>query len=218
MEKLVIVIILFTLFTGVRSTKKNSKSGFGKTDKAQWITDSRELPACDSLFYLDYPAPLFRKAFTPESKIEKATLFITAAGYYKASINGEPVGKNELDPAWTDFSKRIFYSEYDVTTQLNDGENCLGVSLGNGFYNPLPLRKWGRRNLREDLTVGKPTFLAKLLISYKNGKMEEVVSDSTWKYTLGPILKNDVYLGVVYDARKEIKGWNKAGFEDSSWD
>ncbi|MDO8951519.1 MAG: family 78 glycoside hydrolase catalytic domain, partial [Draconibacterium sp.] len=217
MKKLQIVIILFSLFACTRNQGKIGENGFGITDKVQWITDSRELPASDSLFYLDDPAPLFRKEFTPESKIEKATLFITAAGYYKASINGEPVGKNELDPAWTDFSKRIFYSEYDVTTQLNDGENCMGVSLGNGFYNPLPLRKWGRRNLREDLTVGKPTFIAKLLISYKNGKTEEVVSDTTWKYTLGPIIKNDVYLGVIYDARKEIKGWNSAGYDDSSW-
>jgi alpha-L-rhamnosidase len=218
MKTIQFVIILSVLFSCTRNSEKDSDSGFGVTDKAQWITDSRELPASDSLFYLDYPAPLFRKAFTPESKIEKATLFITAAGYYKATINGKSVGKNELDPAWTDFSKRIYYSEYDVTSLINDGNNCLGVLLGNGFYNPLPLRKWGRRNLREDLTVGKPTFIAKLLINYKNGKTEEVVSDTTWKYVLGPILKNDVYLGVVYDARQEIKGWNSAEFDDVSWD
>jgi len=218
MKKLQIVIILFSLFACNRNQDKNTVNGFGTTDKAQWITDSRELPASDSLFYLDYPTPLFRKEFLLKDKIEKATLFITAAGYYKATINGDPVGKNELDPAWTDFSKRIYYSEYDVTPFLNENENCLGVLLGNGFYNPLPLRKWGRRNLRNDLTVGKPAFLAKLVISYKNRKTEDVVSDSTWKYTLGPILKNDVYLGVTYDARKEIKGWNKARFDDSSWD
>ena len=213
-----IFVILFLQLACSRNSDKNGENGFGITDKAQWITDNRELPASDSLFYLDYPSPLFRKEFTPESKIEKATFFITAAGYYKATINGETVGKNELDPAWTDFSKRIYYSEYDVTSFLSDNENCLGVSLGNGFYNPLPLRKWGHRNLRNDLTVGKPTFLAKLVISYKNGKTEEVVSDGTWKYSLGPILKNDVYLGVVYDARREIKGWNSVGYNDGTWD
>jgi alpha-L-rhamnosidase len=218
MKKLQIVIILFSLLACSWNQEKIGLSEFGTTDKAQWITDIRELPASDSLFYLDYPAPLFRKDFMLKDRVEKATLFITAAGYYKATINGEPVGKNELDPAWTDFSKRIYYSEYDVTPFLNESENCLGVLLGNGFFNPLPLRKWGRRNLRNDLTVGKPAFLAKLIVSYKNGKTEEFVSDSTWKYTLGPILKNDVYLGVVYDARKELKEWNIAGYNDSSWD
>jgi alpha-L-rhamnosidase len=65
--------------------------------------------------------------------------------------------------------------------------------------------------------VGKPTFIAKLVITYQNGKTEAVVSDGTWKYTYGPTIKNDVYLGVVYDARKEIKGWNSVGHDVSSW-
>ena len=218
MKKLQFIIILFSLFACSMNSDKNGTSGFGKTDKAQWITDNRELPASDSLFYLDYPAPLFRKDFLLKSKIEKATLFITAAGYYKASLNGAPIGKNVLDPAWTDYSKRIYFTEYDVTTAIAKGANCLGVTLGNGFYNPLPLLKWGRRNLRKDLSVGKPAFLAKLLINYSNGKSEEIVSDGTWKYTYGPTVKNDVYLGVIYDASKEIKGWNSAGYDDASWD
>lgn len=218
MKKLQLIIILFSLFACRMNSDKNGTSGFGKTDKAQWITDNRELSASDSLFYLDYPAPLFRKDFSLKSKIEKATLFITAAGYYKASLNGAPIGKNVLDPAWTDYSKRIYYTEYDVTTAITKGANCLGVTLGNGFYNPLPLRKWGRRNLRKDLSVGKPAFLAKLLINYTSGNSEEIVSDDTWKYTYGPTVKNDVYLGVVYDARKQLNGWNSAGYDDSSWD
>ena len=218
MKKLPFVINLILLFFGSWSSAQNLPGGFEKNDKAQWISDSRELPASDSLFYLDNSAPLFRKDFSLKSKIEKATLFITAAGYYKATLNSEPVGKNELDPGWTDFSKRIYYSTYDVTSLVTSVNNCLGVSLGNGFYNPLPLRKWGRRNLRNDLTVGKPAFIAKLVIQYQNGKTETIVSDGTWKYTYGPIVKNDVYLGVVYDARKEIKGWNRVGQDVRSWD
>ena len=212
-----IIIIIFSLFACNRIQKKSDSGGFSADNNAFWIEDGRELPASDSLFYLDNPSPLFRKEFIPDNNIENAKLFITAAGYYKASINGTRIGKNVLDPAWTDFSKRIYYSEYDVTSLIIEGDNCLGVSLGNGFYNPLPLRKWGRRNLRTDLTVGKPTFLAKLLINYKNGKSEEIVTDSTWKYAYGPIMKNSVYLGVAYDARKEIKGWNIPGFNDELW-
>jgi alpha-L-rhamnosidase len=185
---------------------------------AQWLEDARELPASDSLFYLDHPAPLFRKAFHTGQAIKNARLFITAAGYYKAFLNGERIGDNVLDPAWTDFSKRVYYSEYDVTSLINTGDNCLGVALGNGFYNPLPLRKWGARNMRNDLSkVGKPTFLAKLVISYENGHSEEIVSDADWKYAYGPLLKNSVYLGVTYDARKEIDRWDTPGFDDQTW-
>lgn len=185
--------------------------------KALWITDSRTLPESDSLFYLDRPAPIFRKEFKTKGNIESATLHITAAGYYKASINGEQIGKNILDPAWTDYSKRIYYATYDITSQLNHDNNCLGVTLGNGFYNPLPLKKWGRRNLRVDLTVGKPRFIANLVIKYKNGETEHITTNDSWKYTYSPIIKNSVYIGTVYDARQEIKGWNEKDFKDSSW-
>jgi len=218
MNKLKIVVILFSLAACNTIPTKTNNEGFGVNDKVQWIEDGRELPTSDSLFYLDNPAPLFRKEFKADISIENAKLYITAAGYYKASINGKPVGEKVLDPDWTDFSKRIYYSEYDVLSLLQNGENCLGVSIGNGFYNPLPLRKWGHRNLRNDLTVGKPAFLAKLVIHYKNGKSEEIASDTSWKYAFGPIIKNDVYIGVAYDARQEIKGWNAVGFDDSTWD
>ena len=215
--KLQISIFLLLYICCTRHILKTDTIGFHLSDKEMWITDSRALPTSDSLFYLDMPAPIFRKEFNLKNKIEKAILIITAAGYYQATINGEPVGKNKLDPAWTTYSKRIYYTEYDVTSLITDGTNCLAVSLGNGFYNPLPMRKWGRRNLRNDLKVGKPTLLAKLQLSYPNGKTESIVSDSTWKYAYGPIIKNDVYLGVTYDARKELNGWNKAEYNDEHW-
>jgi alpha-L-rhamnosidase len=218
MIKIKIIIAMFLMVACNRVLENTESKGFGSDDKALWIADGQPLPVNDSLLYLSHPAPLFRKEFQADKTIANAKLNITAAGYYKAYLNGTGVGKNVLDPAWTDFSKRIYYTEYDVTSIVQLGDNCLGVSLGNGFYNPLPLRKWGRRNLRNDLSaIGKPTFLAKLLITYKDGTSEEIVSDTSWKYAFGPILKNSVYLGVAYDARKELKGWKNPGFNDGSW-
>lgn len=199
-----------------KNSPEESTTGFN-LENALWITDEKPLPEKDSLFYLTHPAPIFRKEFNSKENIEKATLFITAAGYYEATINGERIGKNALDPAWTDFSKRIYVAEYDITSQINEDENCLGVTLGNGFYNPLPLRKWGRRNLRTDLSVGKPTVIAKLILEYENGEQEEIITDDTWKYSYGAIQKNSVYIGVAYDATKEINGWNLNGFDDKQW-
>jgi len=210
------VLILLLLLTAC-SGKRIDDSRFPFGSSARWITDERSLPVLDSLYYLDQPAPLFRKEFNTGSTVDEAKLFITAAGYYKAYMNGEPVGRTELDPAWTDFSKRIYYAEFDVTSLVNNGLNCLGVSLGNGFYNPLPLRKWGHRNLRVDLSVGKPEFIARLLISYDNGESEEILTDGNWKYEYGPLIKNSVYLGVVYDAREARPGWNEPGYDDGSW-
>lgn len=211
-------LLLFLITACSRIPDQAESTVFFKGKAAQWIQDHRPLPTEDSLFYLDQPAPLFRKVFNIERPVKEAKLFITAAGYYQASLNGQPIGENVLDPAWTDFSKRIYYSEYDLTGLIGNGRNCLGVSLGNGFYNPLPLRKWGRRDLRKDLaTVGKPTFISKLRITYQNGTSEEIVSDESWTYAYGPMVKNSVYLGVVYDARREINDWDTPGFNDTSW-
>lgn len=184
---------------------------------AKWIGDSKLLPANDSLFYSNDPAPLFRKTFNAKGKIKSATLFITAAGYYQASINGIILDQNYCDPAWTDFSKRVYYAEYDITNKINSGENSIGVTLGNGFYNPLPLKFWGNLNLRNYLPTGRPVFIAKVKIEYANGKTKEIVTDHTWKYSYGPIMRNNVYLGEVYDARNEIEDWNNVKYNDRKW-
>ena len=182
---------------------------------AVWITDNRVWPEADSLMYGDFPAPLFRKEFSVKKEVKSARLFITAAGYYSASVNGKTLDKNYLDPAWTDFSKRIYYSELDVTSDIKEGKNCLGITLGNGFYNPLPMKMWGRYNLRKNMPIGNPKTIARLKIEYQDGSIQEVITDNSWKYAYGPILKNNVYLGEVYNAGKEKSGWNTAGFDDN---
>jgi alpha-L-rhamnosidase len=207
------LLILFTSCTVI--DQKETEITF--PGEAKWITDKTEQPTEDSLFYLDDPSPLFRKEFNSNGKITSAQMAITAAGYYRASINGERVGDHHLDPAWSNYSERVYYSVYDVSELIGKGENCLGVTLGNGFYNPLPLRMWGGRNIRNDLPVGRPAFICKLLIEYENGTSVEVSSDESWKFDYGPMLRNNVYLGEIYDAGKEIPGWDKPGFDEGSW-
>ena len=208
--------ILFTI--SCSKVNKNHKDQIFDDGIAQWIQDKKKLPLNDSLFYLEEQAPLFRKGFRVEKEVKNATLFITSAGYYAAFINSKRVGKNVLDPAWTDYTKKIYYTEYDITSLVINEENSIGVILGNGFYNPLPLKMWGRINLRNELSIGKPKFIAKLIITYKDGSSEEIVSDSSWKYSYGPIIKNSVYLGSHYDARREIRDWATPNFDDSLWE
>ncbi|MCJ7681277.1 MAG: family 78 glycoside hydrolase catalytic domain, partial [Candidatus Aminicenantes bacterium] len=184
---------------------------------AQWIFDGKPDPEEDSDFYRDDPAPLFRKAFSLPQKPIEARLYITGLGYYEARINGSRAGKSVLDPGWTDYADRILFSTFDVNSLLQKGENCLAVTLGNGWYNPLPLRMWGRLNLREHLSVGRPRLIAQLMLRFPDGGTRTVVSDPTWKVREGPLLRNNIYLGEVYDARLEISGWDSPHFDDSVW-
>jgi len=185
--------------------------------EAQWINDGKPAPERDEDFYRDDPAPLFRKEFPVRKRVARARLYICGLGYYEAFLNGDRVGDHRLDPGWTTYGKRALYSTYDVTSRLRKGQNGLGVMLGNGWYNPLPMRMWGWLNLREHLAVGRPRLLAQLFIEYADGSSEIIVTDDSWKVADGPILRNSIYLGEVYDARKEQPGWDRAGFDDSLW-
>ncbi|MDA3924818.1 MAG: family 78 glycoside hydrolase catalytic domain [Kiritimatiellae bacterium] len=184
---------------------------------AEWINDGKPLPAKEEGFFRDDPAPLFRKPFKLSGPVKTARLYISALGYYRATLNGKVVGDHQLDPLWTRPDKRVFYSVYDVTDMLSGGSNCLGVTLGNGWYNPLPLRMWGRYNLRDALPVGRPQFIARLEIEYADDSSAALVSDRSWKFAEGPILRNSIYLGEKVDARKTIPGWDKPGLDDSGW-
>jgi len=184
---------------------------------ASWIGDGSVAPVRDEDFYRDIPAPLFRKPFEIGKTVERARLYISGLGYYEAYLNGTKAGDRVLDPGWTNYGKRVQYSTYDVTDLLQEGDNVIGVMLGNGWYNPLPMRLFSRWNLREILTIGQPGFIAHLRIYYSDGTEAVLTSDETWKTTEGPILRNNVYLGEKYDARREQPGWDQPGFDDSTW-
>ncbi|VAV86149.1 alpha-L-rhamnosidase, partial [hydrothermal vent metagenome] len=188
-----------------------------KVWQGQWISDGKREPENLKEFYETDPAPYFRKPFTLDKKVKKARLYITGIGYYEASINGLKIGDHVLDPGWTNYDKRILYSTYDVTDKIVKGGNCIGVELGNGWYNPLPMLMFGGFNLREDLPVGRPKFIAQLHIEYTDGSKEKIISDKHWKTHEGPIQRNNIFLGEIYDARKEIKDWNLASFDDIAW-
>ena len=185
--------------------------------QAEWINDGKQSPQNLKEFYEEDPAPLFRYEFKTKKEIKKARLYISGLGYYEATINSKKVGDNVLDPGWTNYSKRILYSTYDVTDQIENIGNCIGVTLGNGWYNPLPMTMWGWLNLREYLPIGRPQFIAQLKIEFEDGMIKNVISNEEWKTHEGPILRNNIYLGEVYDARKEIDDWNTFGFDDSKW-
>ncbi|HYW96891.1 MAG TPA: family 78 glycoside hydrolase catalytic domain, partial [Bacteroidales bacterium] len=88
--------------------------------------------------------------------------------------------------------------------------------LGNGWYNPLPLRVFGR-NLRKVLTIGQPVLRCQMKIEYEDGTSETVVSDESWKTSESPIVRNNIYLGEWYDAQMEQPGWDTPAFNDKKW-
>ncbi|GAA5482243.1 family 78 glycoside hydrolase catalytic domain [Haloferula sargassicola] len=153
-----------------------------------------------------------RKEFEVTSKVAKARLHVTARGVYEVRLNGGKVGEDFMAPGWTPYEKKIETLAYDVTGQLRQGDNALAVELGEGWFGGR--LGWGTHN------AGRvsPQLLLQLEIEYEDGSTSVVASDGSWKATNeGPIRFSGIYDGEIYDARREMPGWDKAGFDDSSW-
>ena len=54
--------------------------------------------------------------------------------YMKPAINGQRIGDAYLTPGWTSYKTRLQYQTYDVTDLIKNGNNAIGVMLGNGWY------------------------------------------------------------------------------------
>jgi alpha-L-rhamnosidase len=156
---------------------------------------------------------LFRKPFKLANKVRKARLYITAQGIYEAHINGTRVGDHVLAPGWTSYNHRLSYQTFDITQLLVEGENAIGVEIGEGWFCTRLGFDGGRRNIYGD----RVALLAQIEILLEDGNSFTINSDSTWRAGTGPIISSEIYDGEIYDATLEIKGWSLPTFSDEQW-
>ena len=171
-----------------------------------WISDGHDMN--------HRPAPYFRKKFTAGKAIQSARVYVAVAGLYELYVNGEKIGNQRLDPMYTRYDRRNLYVTYDVTSQIKNGENAIGILLGNGWYNHQALATW---DFHRAPWRNRPAFCLDLKISYVDGSGETVSTGLDWRTSSGPLLSNNIYTGDHYDARLETDGWCNATFDDSSW-
>ena len=153
-----------------------------------------------------------RKKFNVKSNLKKATAYICGLGLYEFTLNGKKVGDMEFAPLWSDYDKSVFYNVFDVTKLLAKRGNAVGVMLGNGFYNVN-----GGRYRELQISFGPPTLRFVLMLEYKDGTTDKVVSDGSWRYDVSPVLFNCIYGGEDYDARLEQDGWDIENFNAAGW-
>ena len=98
--------------------------------------------------------PQFRKEFSVEKKMDNAILYISGLGHYEVTINGQKVGRCFLAPGWTAYDKVSLYNSYDVTDQLKNGKNAIGVILtgmgADGAKGLLAMKQCGAYTLAQN--------------------------------------------------------------------
>jgi len=147
---------------------------------------------------------LLRTKFSINRKVKRARAYICGLGYYELRINGKKVGDRQLDPGWTDYDRLVLYSTYDIADMLKEGENAVGVILGNGRYT-------------QYYSNATPKVILQMHIEFSDGSESIIISDEKWKVSKGPIVEDDIYNGEIYDARLEKEGWDTPGYDDSEW-
>ena len=66
--------------------------------------------------------------------IEIVIIIVCGLGLYEINVNGKKCGDEYLAPNFNAYDKWIQYQTYDITDTLEQGENIINVSLGNGMY------------------------------------------------------------------------------------
>src|ERR1039458_90829 len=160
---------------------------------------------------LPQPAAYLRRSLALTKSVQRARLYVTALGSYRAVLNGNGVGDGVLTPEFTDYRKRVVYQTYDVTKLLVNGNNVIAALLGDGWYGS-PLTWDGTHFFAPPVR-----FQAQLEIEYSDGTHQTVVSDESWKAAESPIVRSEIYAGELYDARLQQAGWDTASFDDSRW-
>lgn len=172
--------------------------------KAKWVE-------CRQRHKKKTPAVLFRKDFRVRKKLSSARVYATCHGIYRLSINGERADDRELAPEHTAYEKCLYYQTYDITSLLKQGENTIGMHVGDGWYFSMMSRKNGK-NFSNHFGV-----LFQIELVYEDGTRETIISDEDVKYNVGAVQYSDLYYGEIYDARKLIPDWDTPECREEGW-
>ncbi|MBO4416498.1 MAG: family 78 glycoside hydrolase catalytic domain [Bacteroidales bacterium] len=188
------------------SQKGSFVTGLPREDwKATWIAPE-----------MSEASPLVRGSFTVNKPVKSAIAYFTAHGVYEAFLNGEKLGIAFMAPGYTSYNHHLMYQTYDVTELLKRGENVVGAELARGWH--FSNMGWS------DPTMYKPNFegdkmalLGQIVITYKDGTQDVIVTDGSWKASTGGVLHSAIYDGETFDARKVPEGWCTSQFDASAW-
>lgn len=169
--------------------------------KSKWITAGKGVNA-----------PCIIKNFSIED-VANAKLYITGLGYFKCKINGQDLSNDKFMPVFSDYRKRdfssllypvrqkefihrVYYLDFDVANLLQNGENIIEITLGNGWYNQ------NRRTVEGKLSFGQALITRFALdIQFKDGSNQTIFSDGSEKYCQSKIVNDNIFYGETQDLR-----------------
>lgn len=163
--------------------------------------------------FSDYdPLPLFRATVHLHAPVADARMALYSPGFCVCYINGRPVTEDVFTSPVSDYRKNLWYTEYDVTSLLSEGENVVCVIAGNGFLNESFSTCWGFHTAS---WRDAPKCL--LTLSVNGDCVLQSGADFRTSREHSHIIFSHLRSGERWDMRKLDSAWLYAGFDDSSW-
>lgn len=155
----------------------------------------------------------YRKNFTLDHSPTSGIVYVASLGYHELYVNGVKITDNVMNPVSSYLKTRVPYITYDIADQLQKGDNVIAVWHAAGWT------RWTR--IREHRNPPF-TFKAQIQIETKSDTLS-LFTDESWKCAKSYSEysgKWDIqdFGGELIDARKQVPDWNKATFDDSTWD
>lgn len=190
---------------------------------AQWISakDAAPLHKDREQLFLP-PARQYRKDFAATQPVKRATAYVSALGICDLYLNGKRVSDEYFAPGWADYLLRAYYRTYDVTAQVQPGNNAVGAVLADGWYSGYVgyglLVGYGPNRVGRYFYGKTPALLMQVEIEYADGSRQSVNTDATWKVSdAGPWREVDMIMGESFDARLDKPEWCTPSFKADAW-
>ncbi|MBQ9407932.1 MAG: alpha-L-rhamnosidase N-terminal domain-containing protein, partial [Clostridia bacterium] len=136
-------------------------------------------------FYKDFELPV---------ACESACLFVCGLGYHKAYINGQEVFGYPLNPAFSEYEKRAYYSVIPLAGKyLKAGLNRLSVRVASGWRNPeLICYTTGHCTVAYS---GKTVLSALLRFNMGASGITWLLTDESWRVYSDAVTQSDLFMG-----------------------
>lgn len=163
--------------------------------------------------------PIARREFAMPKGFRRATLRVVGLGDYALSVNGQRISGPCAAQSWTKYDKTLLYREFDVSSLLQAGDNCLGLMFGSSFWhNPFPpAGRYNKQSLNNEASEPHLLRLA-LTIEGPGQSTTRIVTDDKWRCGRGPVIFSHVYAGEDVDDRLSRPGWDRPGFDATIWE
>lgn len=189
------------------------ETAFGKREtwQASWVKAPFQSMERQAHLGEQQPAVLFRQCIRLAQEVKKARLYATCHGVYQLTVNGNHPDDREFAPECTVYRDYLCYQTYDITEFLNNGENVIGMHVGDGWYHGYMTKA------KDDDYDPAFAVLTQLEVTYLDGTTECFGSDETVKVCESAVRCSDLFAGERYDANYIPAGWENPDFDDSKW-